>query len=646
MAELGFAALLLTLLVSGYAGVVTLLGARRHSSTLLASGRNATVLSAVLASVAVSALVALLVARDFGVNYVYQHSSSHLPLGYTVSALWAGQEGSLLLWLWLVAGIAVILSLQKRAWSGDQKSLSVAAVSLTASFLALVLILASNPFERLPSVPAEGMGLNPLLQNIWMTIHPPILFIGYAAYTVPFALAIAGLVTGEFGSDWLRRVRQWALLAWLFLGAGIVMGGWWAYVELGWGGYWAWDPVENSSLIPWLLGTALLHSLLMQQRQGSVRIWNLWLATGPFLFCIFATFVTRSGIIESVHAFGRSSLGWYFLSFMILSLVLFVVLLHQRRNELVQAQSATAILSRESGLFFTNLLFTGAALIVLLGTLFPALVELVQGRQAALDASFYQGTVGPVVQIIVLLMGVCPWLAWGVRHSRLRRLWPPLGVGLAVIIVQLIAGFRELSALLSFGVSAFVGISIVSVLCNEVASRRQRTDEPAVQALFGSLQRNRRRYGAHVVHLGIVLMAIGVTGSTIYQSEVQTTLMPGESTEFQGYRLTYRELLNDRNPEFQRFSAALDVQRGNRRLGTLWPWKDYYPASEQWVSEVAIRSTLREDLYVALAGFERDGLASFQLVINPLVAWLWIGFAMLLAGGCFAWWPASRRGAA
>jgi cytochrome c-type biogenesis protein CcmF len=641
MADVGYWALVLTLVVSAYTMVASILGARKHDEIWLKSARNAALAAAVAAAVACVLMLILLVRRDFGVRYVYEHVSNYLPDVYAVSALWAGPEGSLLLWLWLTTIITAAMILWKQVWHNAAGPYVLATMAFSQAFLALILVMVSNPFELLSSVPVEGQGLNPLLQNIWMVIHPPVVFVGYAAYTAPFALAIGGLVTGQLGKDWLQSVRCWALFAWLFLGTGILMGAWWAYLELGWGGYWGWDPVENSSLIPWLVGTALLHSLMIQQRRNALRIWNLWLVTLAFALCIFATFVTRSGIIQSVHAFGRSAIGYYFMAFIVLCLASLAGLLALRRRVLRGQQEFKVLLSRETSLLLTNLLLLGAALVVLVGTLFPALVELVQGRQAALDISFYERTVGPLVLVIIGLIGICPLVAWGGgAPDRLRRdLLVPAVVAIVVVVVLFVVGVRQAVALISFAICAFAGFSLLSMFYRGTRSRRQRTGEAISFAFLRMFLTNRRRYGAHIVHLGIVLIAVGVTGSSIYQDEVQVALEPGESIDVQGYTLDYQDFASEELPDQQRFTAVVDVHKGARRVATLRPEKDFHWNVEQWVTEVAIHSTLKEDLYLILAGFEASGLASFRILINPLVAWLWVGGGALLFGGTFAWWP-------
>ena len=645
MADVGYWAIALTLIVSVYTLVASILGERRKSLALRDSARNGAFAAGAAATVASVALFYLLLTRDFSVQYVYEHVSRDLPTMYALSAFWAGQEGSLLIWLWFATLLTAAVEMGNRFRGATSRPYVLAVMAFSQAFLALVLLAVSNPFAVLDRLPLEGRSLNPLLQNFWMVAHPPVIFMGYAAYTVPFALAIEGLIKKEFGTEWMHAVRSWALWAWLFLGAGILMGAWWAYLELGWGGYWGWDPVENASLIPWLTGTALLHSLMMQQRRKAFRTWTLWLIALTFLLCVFATFVTRSGIIQSVHAFGRSAVGYYFLAFIGICLVFFSFLLSLRHREIRSHQELKEPLSREASLLLTNLLLCGTALVVLFGTLFPTLTEMLQGRQAALDASFYERTVGPLTQLVIVLIGLCPWLAWGgISVARLRRdLLPPLVAAVAAAILLLLLGVREVVALLSFSISTFVVVSLLAIFYRDLVARLRNTKESPPRAVWKLVRRSHRRYGAHVVHLGIVLIAIGISGSSAYQDEVQISLAPGEQVAVHGYTLEYQEFVVEGLTAKQLFQVVLDVYRGPRKIATLTPEKSLYWNIEQWVTEVAIRSSLKEDLYVILAGFEEDGLASLRVLVNPLVIWLWIGGAAMLVGGTMAWWPSTRK---
>jgi cytochrome c-type biogenesis protein CcmF len=647
--------MLLALIVSAYAMVAALVGQRRGHPELVQSARNGILAVAGLATMASAILLYLLLVPDFRVQYVYEHVSSHLAPIYRISAFWAGQEGSFLLWLWFLAVISALVALQGKAWDRRLHSHALAVLAFSEAFFALVIITVSNPFATLPLKPADGTGLLPLLENPGMIFHPPTLFLGYAGYTVPFAFAVAALLTGQLDDGWLRGIRRWSLFAWLALGIGILLGAWWAYVELGWGGYWAWDPVENASLIPWLVGTALLHSAMMQERRGMFKAWNMVLAVLAFVLCIFATFVTRGGVILSdLHGYASSALPitYYLLGFMAVILLGPLALLYYRRQQLASDNELEALLSRESGFFLNNLLFCGMALAVLLGTIFPVLTLIARGERIALDASFYNRTSGPLAVVLVLLIGICPILAWrrATTDKLLRGLTYQTVFALIVAAVLFALGIREPYALVSFAVCAFVTATIASEFYRGLMARRRTKGESYLAALGRLVAKGQRRYGGYIVHLAIVLIAIGVTGSSFYRNEWLVSLTPGEETAIGDYTLKYEdytiEVLNAEPETYQskmRFAATLGVYKAGRKTAALVAEKNnHWVLQNPWVTEVAIRSSLKEDLYVILGGLERDGLASFQLVINPLINWLWIGASLLFVGAAVAMWPSGR----
>jgi cytochrome c-type biogenesis protein CcmF len=652
MSEVGYGAILLALIVSAYASVAAWVGQRRGRAELVQSARNGILAVAGLATIASANLLYLLLAPDFGVQYVYEHVSTHLAPVYRLSAFWAGQEGSFLLWLWFLAIIAALVALQRKAWHRSLHSHALAVLAFCEAFFAVVILTVSNPFATLPMKPAEGAGLLPLLENPGMIFHPPTLFLGYAVYTVPFAFAVAALLTGQLDDGWLRGIRRWNLFAWLTLGIGILLGAWWAYVELGWGGYWAWDPVENASLIPWLVGTAFLHSAVMQERRDMFKVWNMVLAVLAFVLCVFATFVTRGGVILSdLHGFASGALPitYYLLAF--LAVILFgpLALLYRRRRQLADGNELEALLSRESGFLLNNLLFLGMALAVFLGTVFPTLTLISKGERIALDVSFYNRTSGPLAMALVLLIGICPILAW--RRAATDRLLRGLAYqavfALIVAVVLFALGIREPYALLSFAVCAFVTATIASEFYRGLMARRRTRGEGYLVALGRLVSKGRRRYGGYIVHLAIVLIAIGVTGSSFYKNEWLVSLTPGEEATIGGYTLEYEgyeiEALNAEPETYQskmRFAAILGVHKAGRKIATLVAEKNnHWLLQNPWVTEVAIRSSLKEDLYVILGGLEQDGLASFQLVVNPLVNWLWVGGGLLFVGTAVAMWP-------
>lgn len=646
IADIGYGALLLAFLSAGYALVAFLIGARRRYPELLASAENAIKLAAGWILAASLILLYLLVTRDYQVRYVYEHVSNALPLEYVLSAFWAGQEGSLLFWLLLVAiSSLIVIRTVRDPETEPLRPYLLATIALVETFIALVLVFPSNPFELLSIRPADGFGLNPLLENVGMIFHPPALFMGYALYTIPFAFVLAGLLSGQPGDAWMARVRRWSLMAWLFLTIGIILGAWWAYVELGWGGYWGWDPVENSSLIPWLVGTAALHSAAIQFRRGIFRMWTAALNILTFGLCIFATFVTRSGIIQSVHAFGQSSLGLYFGIFLVLVMAGSFALLIWRRHTLADNYVLESYFSREAGFLIANLLLVGSAAVVFLGTIFPALTELLQGRQVALDATFYNRAFSPLALAVILLFGVCPLLMWkNTSWAQFgRRLLVPALIAVATLVGLFIAGVREPVALVGFTSVAFVAGNTLLELGRGVRARMRSAGENPFTALSRLISRDRRRYGGLIVHLGVLLITLGIVGSAAFKQEHQVVLAPGDSIEIGPYVVRYADYIDEELADKQRFAAVLEVTSGGSRLKTLTPEKNFHWNIQQWVSEVAVWSRPSEDLYVILAGMSDDGSATLQIFREPLMLWMWIGGGVMVLGTLIAWWPAEPR---
>jgi cytochrome c-type biogenesis protein CcmF len=653
MASIGSWAIGLSLVVSLYGAVAALIGARRRSPSFVHSARNALLAAASLVTLASLVLFYSLIAHDFQLTYVYQYTSTHLPLVYRISAFWAGKAGSMLLWLWMLAILAVVVG-QNADRPGQMRPYLLAVLAVAEAFLAFLLVVTDNPFVTQGIRPAEGVGMLPLLENPGMVLHPPVLFLGYAGYTVPFAFALAALMSGELGTKWIRAMRRWNLFAWLALGTGILIGAWWSYVELGWGGYWAWDPVENASLIPWLIGTASLHAAIMEERRGMHKVWNIALPTLAYALCLFATLVTRGGIVISdLHGFATTiqPVAYYLLGFIALALGVSLSLIYRRRRQLRSDREVEALLSREGAFLLVNLLFCGAALVVFLGTTYPSLARAFRGPLVRLNASFYNRASGPLFAVVILLIGICPVLGWRRASSdRLSALkWPSLAA-LLVAVLAFVFGVTEALPIVGIAICSFVSISLLAMLGRDLMARRRSTGESHVRALGTLLSKGRRRYGAHLVHLAIVLFAIGIIGSTFYQREQLVGLRPGESVTLGGYTIQYEDYSVDTlNPEpvtYQsriRYSTALSIHSGGSKLSTLVPQKSYHWALESpWVTEVAIRSSLKEDVYVILTSLEEDGLAGFQVMINPLVSWIWIGGGVLLIGVLMAAWPQRR----
>ena len=644
--ELGYIALSIGIVIAAFGTIAALLGAGRRVPALLTSARNATFVVGGLVSVAGVAMLYALIGHDFGVKYVANYTSRDLPLFYTVAAFWAGQEGSLLLWAWLLAGFGVAVAIQNQKRNRELMPYVTAVLLAAEVFFLVVLVFASNPFERLPVPLPDGRGLNPLLQNLGMIFHPVTTYIGYVGFTVPFAFAVAALVTGHLDATWIRTTRRWTLLSWLFLSIGIGLGAQWAYVELGWGGYWAWDPVENASLMPWLTATAYLHSVIIQERRGMLKVWNMVLIMLTFALTLVGTFITRSGIIESVHAFGVSTLGPYFLAFLALTLLGFLYLLFGRWSRLQSENKLESILSRESGFVLNNLLFAGGAFAVLWGTLLPLVVDAISGQKIAVSAPYFNQVASPILLGVVALLGICPLLAWRQVKPRslLRHLFVPAAIGLVCAAVLLALGIRKPVPLIALVTCAF-GLGTVGLeFWRAIGARRRTTGELPWVSLGKLLRRQPRRYGGYLVHLGILLVTAGIVGSSFYQDETMASLTPGESMSVGAYKLEYVALDSVPAQTHQKVFATLDVYHDGRLVGTLAPEKHFYSNWAESSTEVAIRTTLLEDLYVILSYWEEGGqLISLKAVVNPLIVWMWIGGGVLVLGTLVAVWPVPQR---
>jgi len=648
LADVGYGALWLTLAVALWATVMAMQGGTQRRPEMIASARNALLVTAGLSTLAVALLLILLVTHNLGIRYVYEHTSTYLQPVYLLSAFWAGLEGSQLLWLWLLALLTMGLVLKRPGWDRELRPYAMSFLAFTQAFFAFLLVWVINPFEPLPTPPSEGIGLNPLLQNLWMIIHPPVIFAAYALWTIPAAYALAALLTGRLDAAWLRGTRRWTLAAWATLGIGILLGAWWAYLELGWGGYWSWDAVENSSFLPWLVGTAFVHAAILQERRDLFRPWSVLLPVVTLSLTVFATFITRSGLIQSVHAFAESPIGWWYLAYIGLVLAATVGLLRARTQELRGEGEVDNLLSREFAFLVTNLLLLGAAVAMLLGTLWPTFTGVVRGVAISLTAENYNRFMGPLGLLLVLLIGLCPLVDW--RTSNLKRLGRGLRgqTGAALLTAGLLILFRvrEGWVLISLAVVAFVVTTVLGQMIQGIVARKRATGEPLLVATARAVGNGRRRYGGQLIHLAILIIVAGIIASQAYQNEVQVALAPGEEVQEGGYRLVYRDYTFGQVEEGGNKvvnEAVVDLYRGERRLATLRPERNWHSNAETGVSEVALHSTLFRDLYLVLASLEPDGLAAFQVLITPLVAWLWIGGGVLIVGTLVAAWP-SRKG--
>jgi cytochrome c-type biogenesis protein CcmF len=654
VASFGNLSLTLAFAFAFYAIVSLLTGTRLGRRDVIKSGEYAVYAYFLFVTLAVVSLLYLLVTSNFQIQYVASISNRDMPLYYKLAALWGGQAGSLLFWTWIVSLYAAIVTWRNRHRRTDLVPTALGVMSVTALFFLLLNIFVENPFRGLaishegmatiPFTPRDGNGLNPLLQHPVMVIHPPILYLGYVGMVVPFAFAIAALLTRELGNAWITLIRRWTLIAWGFLGLGIILGGKWAYMELGWGGYWAWDPVENASLMPWLTATAFLHSVIVQEKKNMLKVWNVVLIISTYLLVIFGTFLTRSGVVSSVHAFAQSSIGIFFVTYIALTGAGCVWLIFSRLEYLKSENELDSIVSRESGFLFNNLVFLGACFAVLWGTIFPVVSEAIQGEKISVGAPFFNKINIPVGLFLLFLTGVGPLLAWrktSLRSLRKNFLWP-FFVGAVAGVVFVVGGVRGFYPLVSLCLCVFVAATIFVEFYRGIRVRMRAHGEMMHEACLRLIGKNKRRYGGYIVHFAIVLIFIGFTGNA-FNRETQGHVTEGETVSIGGYTLLCTELGEGTDPNYSYMWASLDVSKNGRPIGTLRPEKRYYVASEQPTSEVALRSTLVEDLYVVFAGIDdTDGRVVIQIFLNPLVAWVWIGTIVLMFGTIVAILPDAR----
>ncbi|HEY6103505.1 MAG TPA: heme lyase CcmF/NrfE family subunit [bacterium] len=639
MGEIGNLAIGMAFIVSLYGLAAPLLGKALGRQQLVRSGSAAVYANFLLVTIASAALLQALLARDFGNAYVASYTSKDLGFWYTLSAFWAGQAGSLLFWAWLLTGFAVLVVWRQSVYQELMPYVNATLMG-TAAFFTMLLTFVTSPFARVPFTPADGSGLNPLLQNPGMFFHPPTQYLGYVGFTIPFAFAIAAMATRRLDDEWIRATRRWTLMAWFFLTWGIIFGMQWAYVELGWGGYWAWDPVENASLMPWLTATAFLHSVMIQEKRDMLKVWNLVLIIFTFALSIFGTFLTRSGVLSSVHSFALSSMGPLFFGFILLSLIVSFVLLFVRLPSLRSAAELDSLVSRESSFLFNNLVLVGAAFSVFLGTVFPLLSEAVRGVKISVGPPFFNQVNVPIGLALLLLMGLCPLLAWRKASSRSlsRNVLLPAGITLIGAALMAALGLTSPIALVAFTLSIFTAASILQDFHRGAMVRRSH-GETYPLAFAHLIARNHRRYGGYLVHIGVILLFAGMAGSA-FSSEREAVLKKGQSTAMKQYTLRYEGANQYPTKSAQVTAATLTVFNGGDRIAVLNPQRNFHNTHrEQPMTEVAIRSTWKEDLYIILAGLGQDGTANFRIIINPLMMWMWVGSVVLSLGTVIAFWP-------
>ncbi|HZV52713.1 MAG TPA: cytochrome c-type biogenesis CcmF C-terminal domain-containing protein [Candidatus Dormibacteraeota bacterium] len=641
LAELGSGFLLAALALVAFSALAALRAGRRGDRRWGQVGLRAFVAGFVCVAGASATLLAALLGRDFAVAFVTDHTDRSLSLPLTAAAFYGGQEGSLLYWLLLLGacGSVALASARHRVRLAAYANLVLAAV---AAFFLIVLVAVASPFALLPVTPPDGVGLNPVLRDGGMLVHPPFLLAGYSAFAVPFAFAMAALVGGEEGNDWIALTRRYALVAWGLQSVGLTLGMWWAYHVLGWGGYWGWDPVENAALLPWLVATALLHALMVQERRGMMKLWNATLALGGFCLAVFGTFVVRSGVLSSVHAFAQSPIGPFFLGFLATVLFGALALVWLRMPALRAEGAVDSLASREAAILLNNVFLVGVAGATLWGTIFPLLSEALRGQQIAVGARFYARVNGPIFVALLVLIAVGPSLRWRrTSPPTLRRLYGwPLGLAAAVAGAALLLGLRDPGVLLVGTAAALAAATVGGELARGVMARR-RGGEGTGRAFARLVARDRRRWGGYLAHLGVALVAVGIATSTFLQREASATLRPGERLSIGGYTVAFNRLLDGGGPGYQAVLADLSVE-GRGTAAVLRPERRAYAGWEsQPTSGVAILTTWPwlDDVYVVLAGWDEDGAADLHVFVNPLVGAIWLGGALVLAGAALAGWP-------
>ena len=664
IANLGYGTLIISLIVCLYGIGASIYGLRRNIPAWVDSARDAMLLTFPLITLVALSIIFLLVSGAYEVEYVSSVTSNSMPFYLKVTALWGGQAGSLVFWSWLMSAFASAATLRK--WERDRELLPwviIVALVTLVFFLSLVIFV-ENPFVRLwqvpgktdlvtamfqpangvPFTPRDGRGLNPLLRHPGMVIHPPMLYLGFVSFVIPYAFAIAALITGRNDDRWIRITRKWTLAAWLFLSLGLILGGRWAYDVLGWGGYWGWDPVEIAAFMPWLTGTAFLHSVMIQEKRGMLKRWNMVLIILTYDLMIFGTFLTRSGVLSSVHAFAQSAIGPLFFGFIGITLVASLALLYYRWDMLKSENQLTSMLSRESLFLVNNLLFMGILVVCFWGVIFPLISELVTGQKVTVGPPFYERATGPLWLGLLLLMGIAPLAAW--RHSTVktlgRAIWKPTIASIVVAVVVLATGMRNWAALLGIWLSALVGFVTLYEFWRGAYARHKSHGENLLFAFWNLAGRNRRRYGGYVIHLGIVLMAIGIIGIEMFQTETQGTISLGETMTLGDYTMAYDSLAEFDTADNRNVArAVVSVYKSGNYVGELYPRRDYFYESQQPMTIPGVRSSFEDDFYVLLVDWQpiSTQAATFKIYHNPLVNWVWLGGFVFIFGTLVASWP-------
>jgi len=645
MADLGAISLWIALALAAYSTVGSVAGKLRLSPALVESAQSAMYAAGLALMVATLSLVVAFISRDFEIAYVAAHSDLAMANKFTWVAFYAGNEGSLLY-------IATILSIMSAiaVWRAPEKfkgalPYTTAILMLTLTFFVAVMAVMANPFDKLPFVPLDGDGINPLLTHFGMFFHPPALMAGLIGITVPFAFAIGSLLAGKTGDEWVDAGRVWGMVSWVLLAGGLLLGSWWAYTILGWGGFWFWDPVENAAFMPWLGITAFIHSIMVQKRRGMFRMWNIVLINVAFGLALYGMFMNRGGSVPSVHSFGASQLGWIFLLFLAIGVIVPFAIFIWRYPLLKSVQNLDSMLSREAAFLVNNMLLLAIAFVTLWGTVYPLLSRLTNDEEITVARPFYDQVNGPLMLGLVFLMGVGPLIPWrkaGMASLR-RSLLPPVVGGLLTVGILAALGLHKDYALTAFGLATFVTTGILMEWFRGTRSRHRNSEENYVTAFLRLIAANRPRYGGYIVHLSVVMVTLGIVGTSFFGVQRDVVLSPGESTTINDYELVYLGTVEVPKSNRTEFTSTVQVFRDGALLDTIRTKRAFYPSFNMAATTAAIRSTPVEDLYVVPSENLPDGSVGFRILVNPLIWWMWVAGPVMVLGTVIALWPQKIR---
>lgn len=650
MADFGHFALCVAWLLALYGFLAGAYAGRTKKRAWFLSVRNSTMLTGLALLFSTAALGILFCSNDYTNQFVWQFSNRNMPVIYKISAIWGGMDGSMLLWAAILGGAVSIVAYTALNRSRDLMPWVLSAANSTTLFFTTVVLFVTNPFRYIQTdfIPPDGNGLNPLLQNPYMAAHPPMLYLGFTTYAIPYAFCMGALLSGNLSNEWVRLTRRWTLIAWTFLTIGICLGAHWAYLELGWGGFWAWDPVENASFLPWLTGTAFLHSVMVQERKDMLKMWNVWLIVLTYGLTVFGTFLTRSGVVQSVHSFASTDIGWVFLLYLGIVFGGTLALTFFRRRELASERKIESLLSREAAFLVNNLIFLTICFAVLWGVMFPVFVEAFTGNKQTVGIPFFNAVNVPLFLLLIFVMGVGPLIAWrkaSTANLKKSFLTPFVSAFLVGILLVWI-GITDFYPVLAYSLCFFVTMTILGELHRGMRAQRAMAGNSALESAVALVRRHRSRYAGHLVHFGVVIATVAITSSMAFKTEKELSLGKGESVEIGRFKLTLQDLADSSTGNYEGLSAvtSLSLLKSGEELSVLKPELRVYRKNNESTSEVALRIGMKEDFYLVLAGLDPTGTrAALKVFINPLQIWLWLGALIMAAGTVITVIPA--RGA-